>query len=230
MSRSSRFTRLETEREPTPDSTPASGASLERFAPEPDLAPHPDPADPMAPLPGSQRLQRFEEDGAQGLGLDRDPLAALAMLQCPSCGIDCGKFETRCHGCTGSLTTPLAREHNLLRVEALKAELEVALESDRERREQALHEGELLAQQTKAAERGMALELHDKFSGKSIVRNKVALLVWGAMAFALLVGVVARGIGPKILALTGFTLLLLTRIPPDLWRKLLQKARRRDRG
>lgn len=228
MSRSSRFSKLEGEREGG-DEKPSTGASLERFGAEPELTGRAEPVDPMAPAHGAERLQRFEADGTEGLGLDRDPLALLPMLQCPACGTDCGKFELHCHGCRASLRTPEAHAHNLKRLEALQAERAAEVVVDREKLEEKLLDAELRGAQARLAEHGMAKELRESYSGESTSSQHSALKWWGAIAVALLIAVFARGSGVKAIAAIVFGVLLLTRLPRGVWLKLGQKARRRDR-
>ena len=120
MSRQSRFDKLEGERDDA--ATPSSGASLGRFGAEPELGTRAAAEDPNVPVLNAERIQRFDADGADGLGLDRDPLGALAMLECPACATPCGKFERACHACRASLTDDVARAHNLARLAALKLE------------------------------------------------------------------------------------------------------------
>ncbi|MBS1152289.1 MAG: hypothetical protein H6Q89_3987 [Myxococcaceae bacterium] len=227
MSRASRFDKLEGEREGGGEKR-ATGASLERFGAEPELSPRAPQADPMAPEHGAQRLQRFEEDGNQGLGLDRDPLASLPMLECPSCATACGKFETACHGCGASLTSEAARAHNLKRLEALQAERAVGLEAEREKRELAFVETETRNLQRETAARQMAQELREDLTGESESRTRRLLPKLAVGALGLALAVFGKGGG----AVVGGLLLLvgvMTLLPRWVWLKLGQKARWRDR-
>ena len=208
---------------------PSTGASLDRFGAEPELTARAEPVDPMAPAHGAERMQLFEADGAEGLGLDRDPLALLPMLQCPACGTDCGKFELLCHGCSASLRTPAAHAHNLKRLEALQTERAAAVVEDRKTLEERLIDAELLGVQARLAEHGMAKELRESYSGESTSSRHSALKWWAVIAVALLIAVLARGSGVKAIAATVFGVLLLTRLPRGVWLKLGQKARIRDR-
>lgn len=221
MSRSSRFSKLETEREGG-EQRPSSGASLERFGAEPELGPRPEPVDAIAPQHGAERLRRFEDDGADGLGLDRDPLARLPMLQCPGCGASCGKFELRCHGCQSSLTTPEARAHNFKRLEALLAEREADLELEREKRREEQVDAELRALQARSIEGGFE-QLRE---GEPGARKQWLLLRLAVGAIALGLAVLGHGglsaVGWLILGLVGMTF-----IPQRVWLKLGEKTRRR---
>jgi hypothetical protein len=221
MSRSSRFSKLEGERG-GPDAPTSSGASLERFADEPELSARADPPDAMAPAQGAERLERFAADGSDGLGLDRDPLALLPTIQCVECGADCGKFEVNCHRCRGALTTASVRAHNLKRLEALHAERAAALDAQREKREQELIEAEQISRQLREAQSAMAGELHQKYSGQSPARGR-----WQRVAVAaglILVGAFASGVGRAMALLLGAGV-LLSLIPQRVWLRLGRAVR-----
>jgi hypothetical protein len=225
VSRSSRFSKLEGDR-PSEDDKPATGASLERFAAEPELGARVDPVDRLAPEHGAERLQRFEAGGNEGLGLDRDPLAKLPMLECPRCKTQCGKFETTCHGCQTSLTTAEARDHNLRRLESLKAEQAVSLEAERDKREQELIDAELGRMQVRAAEHGMAQDLRDTFSLET--RKSAGRKWWAATWIALATGLLVHSTGLKVAMFGLFAVLLMSRLPRSVWTYLGQKARPRE--
>ncbi len=227
MSRQSRFEKLEEARE-ADESQPASGASLERFGAEPELSPRAAPADPMAPEHGAERLQRFEEDGADGLGLDRDPLAALPMLQCLACGTDCGKFETVCHRCGVSLTSAEARAHNGKRLVALEAEKAAGREAERQQYEQDGVDGQLRMLERMGHERDLAAELHENYSGDSQERTRGRLWRLGGSGTALLLGGLTHG-GLSALMFVIAGALALSLLPKSAWLRLGQKVRFRDR-
>jgi hypothetical protein len=221
VSRQSRFSKLEGEREGGGEK-PASGASLERFASEPELGPRTAPADAMAPEHGSERLQRFEEDGALGLGLDRDPLAALPMLQCPACGIACGKYETQCHGCQASLTTAEARAHNLKRLEALQLERSAEQEAVRQKR----HDQQLELEQQRLQDQASVSSGGD--AAYAPLRNTWLFRKLGFAACSLALAIFGRG-WLSGLGIILFAIMVMTLIPQAVWMRLTQKVRFRDR-
>lgn len=134
----SRFERIEKERgEPVKADRgdPAPG----RF----DAPPQPSPvaATPVAPAP-----QRFEPEGLQ---MAQGPQAALAMIRCPRCQTDNGKFERTCLGCRGPLDDAETRAFNELL-------LDLWQEAQAQEREvQAVQRDEQLAElaEAKAVER-----------------------------------------------------------------------------
>ncbi len=222
MSRQSRFSKLEGERGPV-DEQVGTGASLERFAAEPPLALRADPADPMAPLPNAERLGRFDADGADGLGLDRDLLAELPTLQCAGCGAECGKFETQCHRCRASLTTPAVRDHNLARLNVAKQERAQALAD----REQAIA-AEVQAQTETNQARAASLASHDVAGPPPTDTARASpgprLGVLGAaLLFTLITGGALR-----VLAAAIAIGALLSLLPQSVWIALGGNAR--DRG
>ena len=225
MSRQSRFDKLEGEREGG-EAAASSGASLERFAAEPEMSARAEPVDPMAPEHGAERLQRFEADGSDGLGLDRDPLAALPMLECVACKTACGKFEGVCHSCRTSLTSPEARAHNLARAEARNAERALSQAQNREKLRVQLDEAEQTAAQERAAQLGMARELGAKFSGSPDPSGAT----WGWwLAIAAFFGLflLSSRFGFKVLFFSLAAVCLMTRVPRAVWLKLGQQARGR---
>lgn len=209
MTTKSRFDKLEVEGAHA--EAPATGASMERFAAEPELGTRAPRVDQAQPTQDEQRLQRFDADGADGLGLDRDPLAALPMLECPACKSACGKFELQCHACQASLTTDAARAHNLQRLTELTASRAQELDADRERLRVHLDEAELQRMQRSAAERGMARELGEKFSGARW---------WVSIACFYGLALLGPGFGFKLLMFLLGTVVLLAQLSPRVWLKL----------
>jgi len=87
---------------------------------------------------GPKHLARFEHDGGAGLHLDRDALAELPMLQCPSCKRDSSKWDAVCIYCQTSLSSPEAVVYNLQLVESRRLAIDTELELAREKREAAI--------------------------------------------------------------------------------------------
>lgn len=223
----SRFDKLEGERE---ESEPtSSGASLERFSAEPELSERAEPVDPMQPLLGAERLQRFDTDGAQGLRLDRDPLAALPMLQCPACGAECGKFEAQCHQCRASLESPEARAHNLKRLEAFQTQTAATQRAGRDRLEAQQLDAPVRALEKSAAAQAMARELFESYSDHEGRLLGAAWQWWVAAGVFFGLAGVAPWLGLKLLAIALGMICVLTRVPRRAWARLGQSARSRDR-
>lgn len=128
MSKESRFDKLEQARRPAE----SSSVKLSRFENEA-------PARVIDEAPVERpELKRFEEDGAAGLHLDRDALAELPMLQCPSCKRDSSKWDQACIYCQTSLTSNEAVTYNLQLVETRRLAADTELEIAREKREAAM--------------------------------------------------------------------------------------------
>lgn len=225
MTRSSRFEKLEGERKDD-GSEPAASPSLDqRFGADLEAGPRVDVPDPARAEVGAERLGRFDADGADGLGLDRDPLAQLPTLQCPKCQAEGGKFETTCARCGTSLTDDAARAHNLQRLGALQAEQEQALTAERAKRAEEIRELEVGRLKMAGVQRELADELHEKFTGDE--RHRGPAWPWFVAAGGFfLVARLAPWFGVKTLCVALGTVCLLTRLPRSAWVALAKPTRR----
>lgn len=217
----SRFDKLEGER-PAVDAAEDEKRLDARFAADPEHGNRPDSGESNV---ASARLNRFDADGADGLGLDRDPLAKLPTLQCPACQNDCGKFETACSRCGVSLTDVAARAHNLLRAHSLAAERKQQQATTEQKRKEEIAEIEfnrIRAQETTA---GLAADLRVKFEGDD--RRSGAHWPWvfaAVVCFGLAKAVPWFGL--RMFFVAAGTVCLLTRLPRSAWRALAKPARR----
>lgn len=171
------------------------------------------------------RFNRFDADGADGLGLDRDPLAKLPMLQCPACQTDCGKFETACSRCGASLTDDAARAHNLKRAEALQAERAAEQVVEEAKRKEEIAQLAFDRIRAREVQEGMADELHDKYADPDTARGPA----WPFVVAAVVCFGLARLVpwfGLKVVFVAAGSLCLLTRLPRSAWRALARPARR----
>lgn len=217
----SRFEKLEGERPAAEDTVDPDKRLDARFAAEPELGTRADASDA-----GAAHLGRFDADGGDGLGLDRDPLAKLPMLQCPACQVDCGKFETACSRCGASLTDAAARAHNLTRAEALSVERATAQEAVRAKRAEEIAELEVSRMRTREAQEGFAGELRETFANDGTVRGPH----WPWVVAAVVCFGLARLVpwfGLRMFFVAAGTVCLLTRLPKSAWEALAKPARRR---
>lgn len=216
VSRASRFDKLEGER--GEEAQPVTGASLERFGAEPELGTRGPAVDAAAPALNAERLKRFDADGADGLGLDRDPLAALPMLECPACLTSCGKFEPRCHACRVSLTDEAARVHNLRRLEAMNQGQAALAETARLKHEE---ENDAASVRWLEKQRVEAVALNPP-------RQKTwAPWVYGGVVLCVLFGAFAGSLRAKVFAGLLVLGLLATRMTRETWLRLGEQVRRR---
>lgn len=216
----SRFEKLEGERSEVESGESPDRRIDARFGSDPELGTR--EADAAGP---AAHLQRFDADGGDGLGLDRDPLATLPTLECPQCHHECGKFETACSRCRTSLTDAAARAHNLQRAEALAAaRAQERAETEAKRKEEI---AELEFQRIRAQEthQGLADELRAKYEGDD--RTRGVHWPWvAAAAVCFFAAKVAPWFGLKMLCIAAGTVCLLTRVPGRAWRALAKPSRR----
>lgn len=132
----SRFERIEKER---PASHAASAPAPGRFdgvAPEPPLH-----APAASPAPN-----RFEHQGPQ---LSAGVAAEAAMIRCPRCQTDNGKFEHVCLGCRGRLDDDDTRAYNELLLDLWKDAQAAERATEAQKRDEAIAE----LSEVRAAER-----------------------------------------------------------------------------
>ncbi len=148
----------------------------------------------------------------------------LAMLECPVCGTQCGKFETLCHHCQASLIDGLARLHNAKRLDVLRSQTALSGVAEQLERDDAHQEAELKQLQMQQVAREMALELQEKYSGRPA---RVSVWPWIAIAVSALITLVMPTFGLKVVPFLVLTVLVATRVPQRVWLRLSRNARRR---
>ncbi len=155
----SRFERIERQRgEPTAEEPQPEPGRFDGVAPQADIPTH-----PAGPAP-----QRFEPEGVQ---VAQGPLAALAMIRCPRCQTDNGKFETVCLGCRERLDDEETRTFNELLLELWREAQATEREAEAQKRDEHLAQ---LAQvkaehraQYEAMARTVAAKIHERLPADS---------------------------------------------------------------
>ena len=209
-SRDSRFDKLEQQRKVGTESSPSS---LTRFEGAPPGA---EPPIERTSPPGEE-LKRFEHDGGAGLHLDRDALAELPMLQCPSCNRDSSKWDAACIYCQTSLSSPEAIVYNLQLVETRRLAVDTELELARQKREAAMVE---------TANEKAALILSDARHERERFARRRILIGAGVALPALVLVFVLDAYLLKLIFFLVFIIALACALSPAAWAFVRQNRER----